>query len=250
MHILVDAVNVSSAALAGTVNLTTALNNLNAAINKSLSKFTIFLNSTANVTYQIKKCIVSDQIVVDVYGNSLYNMTSNGFVIKPTLASTKIVQPSAGNSLSSIGDCYRSCKSEASLECVSFSFCRNIDNSVGCLLSSHLVYDEMPNKTREMDVNSTCNTYVISYLNGYTKLDGQVILSSGDQNTKTTNANLCAKQCTFNKKLPCKSFQYCQTGECFLRKQHFLNFDTVKSNSNSALTGCAFYSSKQFNPFP
>lgn len=238
-----DAVNSSAAYLVGSVNLSTALNNLNNAIKQNKSNFPVFLSleDGGNVTYHIQKAIISDQIVVDIYGNSLYNMTMNGFVLNSKLVTTKTI---VSSSLSSIGDCYRSCKSETAIRCVSFSFCRNFDNTVRCLLSTKLVYEEMPNKTSQVDVDSACNTYVISYLNGYTKLDGQVILSSGDQNLKTTTANLCAKACTFNKNLPCKSFQYCETGQCFLRKNHFLDFSTVNSNSNSALTGCAFYTGR------
>ncbi len=238
-----DAVNSSAAYLVGSVNLSTALNNLNNAIKQNKSNFPVFLSleDGGNVTYHIQKAIISDQIVVDIYGNSLYNMTMNGFVLNSKLVTTKTI---VSSSLSSIGDCYRSCKSETAIQCVSFSFCRNFDNTVRCLLSTKLVYEEMPNKTSQVDVDSACNTYVISYLNGYTKLDGQVILSSGDQNLKTTTANLCAKACTFNKNLPCKSFQYCETGQCFLRKNHFLDFSTVNSNSNSALTGCAFYTGR------
>jgi hypothetical protein len=240
----VDEVDSSAVDLAGSVNLSTALNNLNSVIQQNKSSFPVFLNKEdggGNVVYHIQKSIISDQIVVDIYGNSLYNMTINGFVLKSELVSTKTIESS---SLSSIGDCYRSCKSETAIRCVSFSFCRDFDNSVRCLLSTKLVYEEMPNKTSQVDVDSACNTYVISYLNGYTKLDGQVILSGGDQNLKKKTANLCAKACTFNRKLPCKSFQYCETGQCFLRRKHFLDFNTVNSSSDSALTGCAFYTSK------
>ncbi len=239
-----DAVNTSAAYLASSVNLSTALNNLNNVIKQNKSSFPVFVNledGGGSVVYHIQKSIISDQIVVDIYGNSLYNMTINGFVLNSKLVSTKTIK---SPSLSSIGDCYRSCKSETAIQCISFSFCRGFDNSVRCLLSTKLVYEEMPNKTSQVDVDSTCNTYVISYLNGYTKLDGQVILSGGDQNLKTTSANLCAKACTFNKKLPCKSFQYCETGQCFLRRKHFLDFNTVNSNSNSVLTGCAFYTGR------
>lgn len=242
-----DAVNISEAFLASSPNVTEAVNNLVNQIKAKKSAFSIYMFGGSQLTYNITQYTVSKTIVNDIYGNQLYDLTAPEFCLNSSLETTTTIEASQDNPLETLGDCYQSCKQETSFECASFSFCRDTDNSIKCLISSKLVYDNMPDKKEQLVPKKWCSTFAISYLSGYIKMDGDVI-TDADGKLSADSANTCAKMCSYNTDFTCKSFQFCQSGQCFLRRQHFLNFKTesIDENEKSKLTGCAFYTSIYF----
>ena len=168
-----------------------------------------------------------------------YQLQSPGSSIRKEDESSLVVKD-----VSTVGACYRECRSNKDIACSSFSECTS---SKKCVLSSkniNMGTHNDPEQARAIQNDTVdCTIYSVNYLSEFERLDGKTRKSGSLADSAGATAGDCAFKCrqTDLKTLDeCRSFDFCpQSRKCFYYRTHY-SWDGGDAALN-AETNCDHY---------
>ncbi|GFR14318.1 uncharacterized protein TNCT_422981 [Trichonephila clavata] len=162
-----------------------------------------------------KQCKISSVLVVDRQHNPkdteddknchVYSMKYldffNPYPGRVVLISGDDVYPK----ITAVEDCAKLCREEKKFNCRGFEYCRTAKT---CVLHSKHVLDLKDGEFTITDQKSTCTHYAAKFTADYYDMGYTLIDDNSDSRTEITLED-CARTCSEELKLNCKSFNYC-----------------------------------------